>query len=96
MRIDKEFLLDGQSVIDIVVVVLPGTGPCTSRNVVVEILVFDMIQHTEGVDIYLGGCYGGMICEIETLRKRRQGLRGWCGDVLVELVDVEDIVVLRS
>ena len=47
MRIDKEFLLDGQSVIDIVVVV------------VVEILVYDMIQHTEGVDIYLGGCYGG-------------------------------------
>jgi hypothetical protein len=65
VQIDKEFLIDGQSVIDIVVVV------------VVEILVFDMIQHTEGVDIYLGGC-----C--------------WCDGVLVELVDVEDIVVLRS
>ena len=41
---------------DIVVVVLPSNGLCTSRNVVVDIFVFDVIQHTEGVDICRDGC----------------------------------------
>ena len=57
MQIDKEFLIDGRSVIDIVVAVLPRNGPCASRNAVVEILAFDVMRHTGGIDI----CRDGMV-----------------------------------